>query len=73
LPPNYYYTGPLIARQNFPILDEVRKIPRDKPVIFFAMGSSGTPNIIARIVESFEGKPYRVIAAVKAHLDKVPG
>ena len=73
LPENYYYTGPLIARQNFPIPDEVRNIPRDKPVIYFAMGSSGTPEIIARIVESFEGKPYQVIAPVKTHLDKVQG
>jgi UDP:flavonoid glycosyltransferase YjiC (YdhE family) len=73
LPPNYYYTGPLIARQNFPIPDDVKNIPRDKPIIYFAMGSSGTPEIIARIVESFEGKPYRVIAPVKNHLDKVPG
>jgi UDP:flavonoid glycosyltransferase YjiC (YdhE family) len=73
LPENYYYTGPLIARQNFPIPKEVRNIPRDKPVIYFAMGSSGTPEIIAKIVESFEGKPCRVIAPVKQHLDKVPG
>lgn len=71
LPPNYYYSGPLIARQNFPIPDDVTNIPRDKPVIYFAMGSSGTPEIIARIVESFEGKPYRVIAPVKQHIDKV--
>lgn len=73
LPPNYYYTGPLIARQSFPIPDEVKNIPRDKPIIYFAMGSSGTPQIIARIVESFEGKPYRVIAPVKQHLRKVRG
>jgi UDP:flavonoid glycosyltransferase YjiC (YdhE family) len=37
------------------------------------MGSSGTPEIIAKIIESFEGKPYRVIAPIKNHLDKVPG
>ena len=73
LPPNYYYTGPLIARQDFPLPDEIKNIPHDKPIIYFAMGSSGTPQIIARIIESFEGKPYRVIAPVKQHLDKVPG
>jgi UDP:flavonoid glycosyltransferase YjiC (YdhE family) len=73
LPPDYYYTGPLIARQNFPIPEEVRNIPHDLPIIYFAMGSSGTPEIIAKIIESFEGKPYRVIAPVKNHLDKVPG
>ncbi|MCB0246039.1 MAG: hypothetical protein KDI12_21680 [Anaerolineae bacterium] len=73
LPPDHYYTGPLIARQNFPIPDEVSNIAHDKPIIYFAMGSSGTPEIVARIVESFAGKPYRVIAPVKSHLDKVPG
>jgi UDP:flavonoid glycosyltransferase YjiC (YdhE family) len=73
LPSNYYYTGPLIARQNFPIPDEVKNIPHDKPIIYFAMSSSGTLEIFARIVESFEGKPYRVIAPLKNHLDKEPG
>lgn len=73
LPRDYYYTGPLIARQNFPIPEAITNIPRDKPIIYFAMGSSGTPKIIAHIVESFEGQPYRVIAPVKQHLDKVPG
>lgn len=37
------------------------------------MGSSGTPEIVARIIRSFEGKPYRVIAPVKFQLDQVPG
>ena len=72
LPPNYYYTGPLIAREAFPIPEEIKQIPRDKPLIYFAMGSSGTPEIVAKITESFAGKPYRVIAPVKSHLDKVP-
>jgi UDP:flavonoid glycosyltransferase YjiC (YdhE family) len=73
LPPNYFYTGPLIAQQDFPIPESVTNIPHDRPIIYFAMGSSGTPEIIANIVKSFEGQPYRVIAPVKQHLDKVPG
>jgi UDP-N-acetylglucosamine:LPS N-acetylglucosamine transferase len=73
LPPNYYFTGPLIARQNFSLPEGIRNISRDKPLIYFAMGSSGTPEIVAKIIESFEGKPYRVIAPVKFHLEKVPG
>lgn len=72
LPPNYYFIGPLIARQDFPVPEEVQNLPHDKPLIYFAMGSSGTPQIIANIVESFAVKPYRVIAPVKSHLDKVP-
>jgi UDP:flavonoid glycosyltransferase YjiC (YdhE family) len=73
LPRGYYYTGPLIAKQGFPIPPEVRDLPHDQPIIYLAMGSSGTPEIIANIVEGFVDKPYRVIAPVKQHLDKVPG
>jgi UDP:flavonoid glycosyltransferase YjiC (YdhE family) len=73
LPPNHYFTGPLIARQNFPLPEEIRNIPRDQLLIYFAMGSSGTPEIVAKIIESFAEKPYRVIAPVKFHLAKVPG
>ncbi|MCA9951135.1 MAG: hypothetical protein KDE48_15905 [Anaerolineales bacterium] len=72
LPPNHYFIGPLIARQDFPIPEAVQELPHDKPLIYFAMGSSGTPQIVAKIVASFAGKPYRVIAPVKSHLDKVP-
>ena len=72
LPPNYYFTGPLIAHQDFPIPEKINQMPRDKPLIYFAMGSSGTPEIVAKIAESFAGKPYRVIAPIKSHLDKVP-
>src|SRR5512146_1311014 len=52
LPAGYYYTGPLIARQEFPVPEEVRNLPHDKPIIYFAMGSSGTPEIIANIIRS---------------------
>ncbi len=35
------------------------------------MGSSGTPEIVARIVESFAEQPYCVIAPVKFQLEQV--
>ena len=41
---------------------------RDKPIIYFAMGSSGNPQIIREILEGFSGKPYRVIAPVRAKI-----
>ena len=37
------------------------------------MGSSGTPGIVARIIESFAGRPYYVIAPVKFQLAKLRG
>jgi UDP:flavonoid glycosyltransferase YjiC (YdhE family) len=66
LPPNHHYIGPLIARLNVEIPQEVRDIPHDKPIVYFAMGSSGMPEIVAAIIEGFADKPYRVIAPVKS-------
>ena len=46
-------------------------MPKDKPIVYFAMGSSGQPDLIAKIIEGFKGKPYRVVAPVRPHLEKV--
>lgn len=73
LPPGYCFTGPLIPEDEFRMPPEVRSIPRDRPLIYFAMGSSGTPEIVGRILESFAGQPYRVIAPVRFQIARVPG
>jgi UDP:flavonoid glycosyltransferase YjiC (YdhE family) len=71
LPPNHFFIGPLIPQDEFPMPQEIMEIPRDQPLIYFAMGSSGTREIVARIIEGFEGRPYRVIAPVKFQLAQV--
>jgi len=65
LPPHHVYCGPLIARQPFELPEEVKTVPRDRPLVYFAMGSSGVAEIVANIIEGFAGKPYRVIALVR--------
>jgi UDP:flavonoid glycosyltransferase YjiC (YdhE family) len=72
LPANYHFVGPIVAQQEFPIPSEVSETPRDRPLVYFAMGSSGTPEIIRNIVRSFEGTPYRVIAPIRSFLRKIP-
>ena len=67
--PNVHYVGPLVAKIEADIPEEVANVPRDKPIIYFAMGSSGKPKLIADIIEGFEGKPYRVIAPVKGLIE----
>ena len=64
-PPHYHFVGPLVARLDRDIPPEVANLPRDLPIIYFAMGSSGDQRIIAEILAGFTGKPYRVIAPVK--------
>ena len=73
LPPDHFFIGPLIPQDEFAMPPELSAIPRDRPLIYFAMGSSGRPEIVARLIESFEAMPYRVIAPVKFQLAQVSG
>ncbi len=68
LPSNYYFIGPLPAHQFELIPKELGNLPKNKPVIYFAMGSVGKPSIIAKILKGFEGTSYSVIAPVKSYL-----
>lgn len=69
-PPNNHFIGPLIAHLDVPLPDEILNLPRDRTIVYFAMGSSGRADIVARIIAGFAGKPYRVIAPVKGLLNK---
>jgi len=64
--PNLHYIGPLPYRRDIPVPKEVVDISKDKPIIYFAMGSSGKPKFIREIIEGFDGKSYRVIAPIKS-------
>ncbi|MHC4591435.1 MAG: glycosyltransferase [Planctomycetota bacterium] len=69
--PSLHYVGPLPARIDRPIPDEVASMPRDRPIVYFAMGSSGKPALVAEILEGFGDAPYRVIAPVKSHVERM--
>ena len=66
--PNLHYIGPLPFRLDKGIPKEIVEMPKDRPIVYFAMGSSGKPQLIADIMEGFRGKPYRVIAPVESHI-----
>lgn len=69
--PNKRHVGPLIARIEVDVPREVAEIPRDKPIVYFAMGSSGKPKLVADMIEGFRGKPYRVIAPVRGLIEEL--
>ena len=69
--PNLHFIGPLPFISDMEVPKEVEEMPRDEPIVYFAMGSSGKPGIIARIIEGFKNKSYRVIAPVKAHIENM--
>lgn len=66
-----HYVGPLPARIDKPIPESVASIPRDRPIVYFAMGSSGKPELVSEILQGFRGKPYRVIAPVKSLIEEM--
>ena len=69
--PTLHYIGPLPFRLNREIPKEISDMPKDKPVVYFAMGSSGKPGLIADILKGFKDKPYRVIAPVESHIKEL--
>jgi len=73
LPERQQYIGPLIPRAEFTLPGDLEAVPGDRPLIYLAMGSSGTPRIVANVVEGFRSTPYRVIAPVQFQLDPVSG
>jgi UDP:flavonoid glycosyltransferase YjiC (YdhE family) len=66
--PKLHYIGPLPFRLNREIPKEIMEMPKDKPIIYFAMGSSGKPGLVADIMEGFRDKPYNVIAPIELHI-----
>ena len=66
--PSLHYIGPLPLKLNESIPKEIIEMPKDEAIIYFAMGSSGKPSLIADIMKGFKDKPYRVIAPVESHI-----
>lgn len=58
------FVGPLLGALDVPVPDEVERIPRDLPIVYFAMGSSGVERVVIETLRAFGGQPFRVIAPV---------
>lgn len=59
LPTGYQFTGPLIARLDMPVPDQVKKVFKRPGVnIFCTMGSSGTPDILKKVVSILKNQHY---------------
>ncbi|MCB0103771.1 MAG: glycosyl transferase [Anaerolineales bacterium] len=70
LPQNWQYVGPIFAHLSGDVPQEILNLPKDKPLIYCAMGSSANRAILRTVLKSFEGAPYTVIAPMKAHFEK---
>lgn len=68
LPENWHFVGPVFARLERDVPPELARLPRDKPLIYFAMGSSANRDVLLKVTEMFRGLPYTVIAPIRPHL-----
>jgi hypothetical protein len=69
VPETYFYIGPLIADLGTPVPEVVRDLAnKDRPLVYFSMGSSGKPALIKAILEGFEGQPFNVVSPMKSKI-----
>jgi UDP:flavonoid glycosyltransferase YjiC (YdhE family) len=68
LPNNYKYVGPVYAQLEVPIPSTLDMLPTHQPIIYFAMGSSGSKTIIKKILYVLEKLPVTVICPMKKTL-----
>jgi UDP:flavonoid glycosyltransferase YjiC (YdhE family) len=69
LPKDWNYIGPIFAKLDGEIPEEIMNISRDKPLIYFSMGSSANKDILIKVLKSFNTMPYNVICPMKFHLN----
>jgi len=72
VPETCSYIGPLIANLGTPVPEEVRDIAaKDRPLVYFSMGSSGRPALIKAVLEGFEGQPFNVVSPMKRNTENL--
>lgn len=73
LPKNWEYIGFIYAKLENPIPQEVLELPKDKPLVYCAMGSSGRKDILQKVIEAFDGLDVRVICPMRDQLAELAG
>lgn len=68
LPQGWHYVGPIFAHLPGDVPSQVKDFAQKRPLIYCAMGSSGNREVVRQVIKAFAGRPYAVIAPVKAHL-----
>lgn len=71
LPENWFYVGFIYAKLKMEIPLILNLIPRDKPLIYCAMGSSVNKDILKVVLESFEGIECYVITPMKKYIESM--
>jgi len=69
LPPSHRYLGPIPWSPDLPEPDFLSGMPRDKPVVYLNLGTSGDESLLPRIIDVLSKMPVRVIAGTGGKID----
>ena len=72
LPPHWRYVGPIFAHLAGEVPHEVRELPRDRPLVYFSLGSLPNGDIQERLLDALADLPVRVVAPIGPHLRARP-
>ena len=74
LPPNHRYLGPVLWSTKTPLPEWWNSLPKDRPVVFLTLGSSGRADLLPVALEALSRLPVSVIVATagKITLAAVP-
>jgi UDP:flavonoid glycosyltransferase YjiC (YdhE family) len=69
LPAHWRYVGPIFAHLPGEVPDEVRSLPRDRPLVYCSMGSLPNARIAARVLDVLGQLPVRAVSPAGAWLN----
>jgi UDP:flavonoid glycosyltransferase YjiC (YdhE family) len=69
LPPEHAFIGPLLWSPQVPMPAWWDRLPRDRPVVYVSLGSTGEPKLLPAVFRALHDLPVSVIAATAARGD----
>jgi len=72
LPAHWRYVGPIFAHLAGEVPAAVRALPRDRPLVYFSLGSLPNGDIQERLLDALADLPVRVVAPIGPHLRAHP-
>jgi UDP:flavonoid glycosyltransferase YjiC (YdhE family) len=72
VPPNCAYVGPCLWSPQVPRPPWWEALPRDRPVIYVGLGSSGQPQLLPMVIRALEGLPVTLLLATAGRADLGP-
>jgi UDP:flavonoid glycosyltransferase YjiC (YdhE family) len=68
-PSTHQYIGPVLWSFPAPLPPWWKDLPRDRPVVYVTLGSSGAANLLPRVLQALGSLPVEVVASTAGRVD----